>query len=397
MKPLDHLTVLDLSRVLSGPFCTMNLADMGARVIKVERPGKGDDTRSFGPPFIEGESAYFLSINRNKQSVTLNLKHPRGAQLLWRLIEKADVLVENFRPGVLDRLGFSFEECAKRNPALIYCSISGFGHFGLLEYSRKPGYDVVIQGLGGLQSLTGPEDGPPYKVGTSIADLIAGLYAVQGILLALIARSRTGRGQKVDVSMLDGQVSLLTYQAGIYFATGVVPSRMGNRHPTIAPYETCMVRDGYMNLAVGNDALWAAFCQAAGLPHLREDPRFETNGQRVVHRDVLFDELGPILKQHTLAEWIERLDAAGVPCGPVLTLDKVLAHPQVVARDMVVTQQHPVAGEIKTTGIPVRLSDTPGEVADAPPLLGQHTRSVLEDLLGLSPGELEKLEQDRIV
>ncbi len=397
MKPLDDVLVLDLSRVLSGPYCTMALADMGARVVKVERPGKGDDTRSFGPPFIEGESAYFMSVNRNKQSVTLNIKHPRGRELLWRMVERADVLVENFRPGVLDRLGFSYSACADRNPGLIYCSISGFGHHGLLEFARKPGYDVVIQGLGGLQSLTGPEDGPPYKVGTSIADLIAGLYAVQGILLALLARARTGKGQRVDISMLDGQVSLLTYQAGIYFATGQVPARMGNRHPTIAPYETVAVRDGYMNLAVGNDTLWEAFCKAAEIADLRTDPRFRTNRDRVTHRTALFEVIGPVLRQHTLAEWVERLDAAGVPCGPVLDLHEVLNHPQIRARDMVVTQEHPVAGTIRSTGIPVRLSDTPGDVGAAPPVLGQHTNMVFQDLLGLSKEDLERLEQEGVV
>lgn len=397
MRPLDHIFVLDLSRVLSGPYCTMALADMGARVLKVEQPRVGDDTRAFGPPFVNGESSYFLSINRNKESLTLDLKSEAGKALLWKLVEKADVLVENFRPGVLKRLGFFYEACAERNKGLIYCSISGFGHEGLPAFSAKPGYDVVIQGLGGLQSLTGEPDGPPFKVGTSIADLVAGMYATQGILLALIARTRTGRGQRVDISMLDGQVSLLTYQAGIYFATGRVPARIGNRHPSIAPYETCQTADGYLNLAVGNDTLWRAFCKAADLGHLEGDPRFATNRMRVQGRDQLFEELGPVLKTKTVAEWVEALDQAGVPCGPVLSLDQVLNHPQVQARDMVVTQQHKVAGQIRSTGVPIRLSETPGAVVTPPPLLGEHTDRVLEELLELTPEQIEALKRDAVV
>ncbi len=392
MKPLDHITVLDLSRVLSGPYCTMTLADMGARVIKVEQPGTGDDTRGFGPPFLEGESTYFLSINRNKESLTLNLKHEGAREILWRLVEQADVLVENFRPGVLERLGFTYEACCARNPGLIYCSISGFGHTGIPAFSRKPGYDLVIQGLGGLQALTGDQNGSPFKFGTSIADLISGMLATQGILLAIIARSRNGRGQKVDISMLDGQISLLTYQAGIYFATGRVPSRMGNRHPSITPYETFPVADGHLNLAVGNDTLWRVFCNAAETTELALDPRFATNRSRVHHREALNDTLAPLLRRRTVADWVARFDAAGIPCGPVLSLDQVLNHPQVLAREMIVSQQHPVAGEIRVTGVPVKLSETPGAVISPPPTLGQHTRSLLSELLKLSEAEMAQLE-----
>lgn len=394
MKPLDHITVLDLSRVLSGPFCTMSLADMGARVLKVEQPGTGDDTRGFGPPFVNGESTYFMSVNRNKESLTLNLKSEAGQSILWRLIEKADVLVENFRAGVLDRLGFTYEACAARNSGLIYCSISGFGHSGLPAFVRKPGYDLVIQGLGGVQHLTGAPDGPPYKVGTSIADLVSGMLATQGILLAIIARTRTGRGQKVDISMLDGQVSLLTYQAGIYFATGRVPGRMGNRHPSITPYECYAAADGFLNLAVGNDSLWRAFCTAADVEPLARDPRFLVNRDRVQNREALEAEIGPLLKKRTVAEWIARFDAAGVPCGPVLPIDQVLTHPQVEARGMVVSQAHPVAGRIRTTGVPIKLSDTPGAVGAPPPLLGEHTSRVLEQVLGLGAAEIAALKRD---
>ncbi len=394
MKPLDHITVLDLSRVLSGPYCTMSLADMGARVLKVEQPGSGDDTRGFGPPFVHGESTYFMSVNRNKESLTLNLKHDAGRALLWRLVEKSDVLIENFRPGVLDRQGFTYEACAQKNPGLIYCSISGFGHAGLPAFTKKPGYDLVIQGLGGIQSLTGEADGAPYKVGTSIADIVSGMLATQGILLALIARSRNGRGQKVDISMLDGQVSLLTYQAGIYFATGRVPTRMGNQHPSITPYECFAAADGYLNLAVGNDALWRAFCIAADAEALGQDPRFATNRDRVRHREALEAEITPLLKTRTVADWVARFDAGGIPCGPVLPLDQVLSHPQVVARDMVVTQNHPVAGTIRTTGVPIRLSATPGDVRTPPPMLGEHTTRVLQELLGLDEEAISALARE---
>jgi formyl-CoA transferase len=261
-RPLDGLKVLDLTRVLAGPYCTMMLADMGADVVKVERPGSGDDTRGYGPPFLGGESAYFLSVNRNKRGLTLNLKQERGLTILRALLEKADVVVENFRPGLMESLGLDYEVAREINPRLIYCSISGYGETG--PDAKLPGYDLIIQGEGAIASLTGDPDGPPYKVGTSQADIVAGMMACQGILLALIARERTGRGQKVDIGMLDCQVALLTYQAGIYFATGESPRRIGNRHPTITPYETFECRDGYLNLACGNDAIWRRLPSSCG-------------------------------------------------------------------------------------------------------------------------------------
>lgn len=381
MMPLDDLLVLDLSRVLSGPFCTMALADMGARVIKIEHPNEGDDTRRFGPPFINGESSYFMSVNRNKESVALDLKAPEGREILWKLIERADVMVENFRPGVLDRLGFTWEACQARNGRLITCSISGFGHHGLPEWSNRPGYDLVLQGMGGLQGLTGPKGGEPFKVGTSIADLVTGMLAFQGVLLALISRGRTGRGQQVDISMLDGQVSLLTYQAGIYFAEAKVPTRMGNQHPSIVPYETYQALDGFLNLAVGNDSLWRAFVEVADQDALRS-PSFDTNKARVAHRDALAAVLVPLMRTRTVDAWVRALDAAGIPCGPILSLDQVLTHPQVLARDMVVPLDHPTAGPIRVTGVPIRLSETPGSVRTPPPRLGEHTDAVLRELLG---------------
>jgi crotonobetainyl-CoA:carnitine CoA-transferase CaiB-like acyl-CoA transferase len=392
MKPLDGILVLDLSRVLSGPFCTMQLADMGARVIKIE--GKeGDDTRGFGPPFLEGESTYFMSVNRGKESVVLDLKHPRGNAIARALARRADVVVENFRPGVAARLGLGYQALSQENPRLVYASISGFGQAGLPEYTKLPGYDLVIQGLGGIPSLTGAPDGPPFKVGTSIADLVAGFYALQGILLALFARERTGRGQEVDISMLDGQLSLLTYQAGIYFATHRSPSRKGNQHPSITPYETYRAKDGYLNVAVGNDALFQKLAQLLGEPALKA-PRFQQNSGRVAHREELAALLEPLFAERPVAEWVEKISAAGIPAGPISSVGEALSHPQALARGMVVEREHKKAGTIQLTGVPVKLSETPGEAGSAPPTLGEHTDSALGGLLGLSPGELAALRAE---
>ena len=393
MLPLDDLTVLDLSRILSGPYCSMYLADFGARVIKLEHPDGGDDTRGFGPPFVGGESTYFMSINRNKESVAIDFKHARGGELLRVLAARADILLENFRPGALGRLGLDYETVRALNPRLIYCSISGFGHSGDPDWVRRPGYDLAIQGMGGLASLTGPADGPPYKVGTSIADMIAGLYALAGILVALHARARTGRGQHVDVSMLDGQISLLTYQAGSHLATGAVPARRGNQHPSITPYETYRARDGFVNIAVGNDGQWRALCRAVGAPlaALAEDPRFATNAARVERRAELAAILEPLVAARSVEAWLTLLDGAGIPCGPILDVGQALAHPQVQARGMVVPLHHPSAGDIRVTGVPVRLSDTPGAVRTPPPRLGEHTRAVLAEVLGLDAAAVDAL------
>jgi crotonobetainyl-CoA:carnitine CoA-transferase CaiB-like acyl-CoA transferase len=376
MLPLDDLVVLDLSRILSGPYCSMTLADFGARVIKLEHPDGGDDTRAFGPPFVGGESTYFMSINRNKESVAVDFKHPRGRELVLALARRCDVLLENFRPGALARLGLDYESLRAVNPRLIYCSISGFGHSGEPEWVRRPGYDLAIQGMGGLASLTGPAEGAPHKVGTSIADMIAGLYALAGILVALHARSRTGRGQHVDISMLDGQIALLTYHAGIHFATGAVPARRGNQHPSISPYETYRARDGFVNIAVGNDAQWRALCAAVGEPlaSVAADPELATNAARVEHRARLAALLEPLVAARTVDEWIALCDGAGIPCGPILDVAQALAHPQVRARDMVVPLAHPAAGAIRVTGVPLKLSETPGAVRTPPPPPGAHTQ-----------------------
>ncbi|HUF38386.1 MAG TPA: CoA transferase [Anaerolineales bacterium] len=394
-KPLSDLKVLDLSRVLAGPYCTMLMADMGADVVKIERQGAGDDTRGYGPPFINGESTYYLSVNRNKRSMTLDMKHPKGKEILGEMIDRADVLVENFRPGTLEKLGFGYEAARARNPRLVYCSISGYGHTG--PSAGFPGYDLVVQGEGGIADLTGEPDGPPMKVGTSQADIVAGMNAFSGILLALLARGKTGEGQKIDIGLLDCQVSLLTYQAGIYFATGESPKRMGNRHPSIAPYETFQSSDGYVNLGCGNEAIWRRFCTAAGVPDLAEDPRFATNADRVAHRAALLEVMEPMMASRTTSEWVDLLRPGGIPAGPIHSVREVLEHPQTHARDMVIEIDHPLAGPIRLTGIPIKLSETPGEIHSPPPLLGQHTAEVLVQWLGLGPEEIKRLATSGVV
>ncbi|HEX2340889.1 MAG TPA: CaiB/BaiF CoA-transferase family protein [Vicinamibacterales bacterium] len=386
--PLAGTVVVDFTRVLSGPYCTMLLADMGARVIKVEQPGKGDDTRAWGPPFVRGESAYFLSINRNKESITLDLKRRDAREVLDRLLAKADVLVENFRPGTMDRMGLGYQRVSAAHPRLVYCAISGFGQTG--PRRDLPGYDAVVQAEGGLMSITGDADGPPYRLGVAISDIVAGIFASHGIVLALLARERTGRGQLVDIAMLDATAALLTYQAGIFFATGNSPGRLGNRHPTIAPYETFTASDGDFVIAVGNDEQWRRFCGAIGLDDLGRDARFATNSDRVTR----YDELRPLLAARLLerprAAWLEALTAAGVPCGSVRSVGEVLADPQLAARDMIAHLDHAAAGAIRTLGVPIKLSNTPGGVRTPPPRLGEHTDAVLRDL-GFPEEEIGRL------
>src|SRR5215213_6989793 len=386
MAPLDGITVLDLTRVLSGPYCTMLLADMGARVIKVEQPGKGDDTRAWGPPFlypsahspragdpdVNGESAYFLSINRNKESVTLDFKKPEGRALLDRLIAKSDVVVENFRPGTLSRIGLDYPALAASHPRLVYCSISGFGQSG--PRSKEPGYDAIMQAEGGLMSITGAADGAPYRLGVAIVDIVSGMFAAYGVAMALFARERTGRGQEVDLAMLDATVALLTYQAGNFFASGKVPARLGNRHPSIVPYETFAASDGDFVLAVGNDEQWRRFRQVAELP---DDERFTTNRQRVTAYDELRPFVANRLRTNPRQFWIERLTAAGVPCGSVRNFQELFDDPQLAAREMIARVEHATIGQLQTLGVPVKLSETPGAVRSAPPTLGQHTEAVL--------------------
>jgi crotonobetainyl-CoA:carnitine CoA-transferase CaiB-like acyl-CoA transferase len=393
--PLDGLMVLDFTRVLSGPYCTMLLADMGARVIKIEQPGRGDDTRAWGPPFVNGESAYFLSINRNKESLTLDLKHPSARRVLEPLLQQAGVLVENFRPGTMDRLGLGYDTLAGGFPGLVYCSISGFGQTG--PRRAEPGYDAVIQGEAGLMSITGAADGPPFRLGVAIADIVSGMFAAQGIAMALLARARTGLGQRVDIGMLDATAALLTYQAGIYFATGTTPGRMGNRHPTIVPYETFPASDGEFVLAVGNDEQWRRCCDVIGAAALAADDRFSTNQARVRNHDTLRSLLIEKLRTRRRTDWVADLKRAGVPCGSVREVAEVLADPQLEAREMIATVDHITAGAMKVLGTPIKLSETPGAVRLAPPGLGQHTDRILQEEIGLSRDEIEMLRSSNVV
>ncbi len=406
MRPLDGITVIDLTRVLSGPYCTMLLADMGARVVKVEQPGKGDDTRAWGPPFMHpiaqsprdgdpaypGESAYFLSINRNKESVTLDFKKPEGRAILDKLIAKGDVLVENFRPGTLDKLGLDFTSLSAKHPRLVYCSVSGFGHTGPRRH--QPGYDAVMQGEGGLMSITGPPDGPSVRLGVAIADIVSGMFAAYGTAMALFARERTGRGQAVDVAMLDSVMALLTYQAGNFFASGKIPGRLGNRHPSIVPYETFEAADGEFVLAVGTDDQWRKFCAVTGLA---EDERFATNRQRVTAYDALRPLVADRLRTQPRQFWIDRLGAAGVPCGSVRNFQELFADPQVAAREMVARLDHPTIGAMQVLGVPVKLSDTPGGIDTPPPRLGEHTDAVLRQDLGLDADAIDRLRSQGVI
>lgn len=392
--PLDGITVLDLTRVLSGPYCTMLLGDMGARVIKVEQPGTGDDTRAWGPPFVAGESAYFLGINRNKESLTLNFKHAQGRAILDQLIARADVLVENFRPGTLARQGLDYETLRASHPRLVFCSISGFGHTG--PRRDQAGYDAVVQAEGGIMSITGPPVGPPYRVGTAIADLVAGLLAAQGIALALYARERSGEGQFVDISMFDGIVSMLSHHASAYLAAGVTTRRMGNAHATISPYDTFTAEDGEFFLAVGNDDQFRRFCEVAGLSEMTTDPRFATNPERVRHDGEVRAHVEPVLRTRTRAAWIDLLTRAGVPCGAVRSVPEVFADPQVLARRMIEVVEHATLGPLEVPGVPLTLSATPGSVRTPPPVLGQHTESILAEL-GVDTATIAHLRRDKVI
>lgn len=378
--PLGGVRVLDLTRVVSGPFCTMLLGDLGADVVKVEEPSGGDESRRYGPPFQGGESSYFLSVNRNKRSIALDLKGEEGRETVLALAAQADVVVENFRPGTLDRLGLGWEALRAANGRLVLCSITGFGGEG--PDAQRPGYDLIIQGESGLMDITGLPDGPPTKVGTSVADLVTGLYASQAVLAALRRRDAAGHGGRVEVSMLDALASLLTFNAGIYFTTGRSPARRGNAHATIAPYETFEASDGWINIAVANDKFWRLFCAAAGCRALEADSRFATAPERVANRDALLDALQPMIRAHPRKHWLAVLSAAGVPCGLIRSVGEVCEAPQLLERGMVATVQHPAAGPVRYIASPARFDGQPLPAASPPPLLGQHAADVLADWLG---------------
>ena len=402
--PLHGLRVFDLTRILAGPTCTQILGDLGAEVIKIERPGSGDDTRRFGPPFLKdgagretAESAYFLSSNRNKRSVTLDLTQPEGQALARRLVGRCDVLVENFKHGGLAKYGLGYAQLEAECPGLVYCSITGFGQTG--PYASKPGYDVLIQGMGGFMSLTGAPEGAPQKAGVPIADLMAGMYAAVAINAALRHREATGEGQCIDIGMLDTQVAMPTIQGLNYLATGQAPKRLGNAHPNIVPYQTFATADGDIILAVGNDAQFQRFCAFAEVPELAEDERFRSNNLRVRNRAELTGLLAPILAAKPSRHWIEGLEAHNVSCGPINTIDQVFADPQVQARGMKIEMPHPALGgdPVPLIASPIRMSATPPSYRHAPPLLGQHSDEVLGELLGLEPAELETLHERGVI
>ena len=396
--PLRGLKVFDLTRVLAGPTCVQMLADLGADVVKIERPGAGDDTRGFAPPFMPGtqESAYFVGVNRNKRSVTLDVATPEGQEIALALIAQSDILVENFKVGALAKYGLAYEQLRERFPGLIYCSITGFGQTG--PYAPRPGYDALIQAMGGVMSLTGEPDGLPQKVGIPVADLFAGLYGCIGVLAALRHREATGQGQQVDIGMLDTHVAWLANQGMNYLATGENPPRLGNQHPNIVPYQVFPTADGFLVLSVGNDPTFKRFCENFGLEHLLADERFATNAARVANRQLVTDTLTPVMKGNTTAWWVERLEGLKIGCGPINTLREVFADPQVQARGMVMRMPHAATPEgVQVVANPVRLSETPADYRLPPPVLGQHTEEVLRDRLGLDAAKLEELRGKGVI
>ena len=393
---LSDLFILDLTRVLAGPYGTMVLSDFGARVVKVEQPGVGDDTRQWGPPFTpSGESAYFLCVNRNKESLTLDLKTEVGRDILRRLAARADVLIENFKVGTLARMDLGYDDLRQINPRLIYCAITGYGQNG--PYRDRPGYDVVIEAQGGIMSLTGPADGEPFKVGVAIVDITAGMYAVTSILAALHHRQRTGEGQFIDIALFDTQLGWLANVASAYLVSGQPPRRWGNAHATIVPYETFPTADGWMMVGVGNDHQFAALSRVVGRPDWASDPRFATNPDRVANRMVLIADLQAIFRTRPTAFWIQALLDVGIPCGPVNDVPTALNDPQALARDMVQTVHHPLDGDLRVVGPVPKLSRTPPAIRAAPPRLGEHTEALLRELLGCDEADIARLREQRVI
>lgn len=404
MGALSHIRVLDLSRVLAGPWATQILGDLGADVIKIEKPGEGDETRRFGPPFLSmpngssGDATYFLAANRNKKSVAIDISKPEGAALVRRLARRSHVVVENFRTGTLARYGLDYASLASENPALIYCSVTGFGHDG--PYKDKAGYDYLIQGMGGLMSITGQPDGAPggepMKVGVAVADVVSGLYTAIAILAALLHQSRTGEGQQIDMALFDCQAAMLANQATGYLVGGTVPRRLGNAHPSIVPYQVFTTADGHLVVAVANDGQFHRFCKVAGVEHLAVDVRFATNAERVRHREALTTTLEPPMRSRSTAEWIGLLENANVPCGPINHVDQVFADPQAIARGLAVSMAH-ASGPLGLVASPLRLANTPPEYRLPPPRLGEHTEDVLHNALDLSDAELKELRGAGII
>ncbi len=392
MKPLEGLTVLDLSRVLAGPYSTMMLADFGAEVIKVEPPGVGDDSRAFGP-FVNGESAYFMSLNRNKRSIVLNLKDPEHVGVFKELMAKVDVVVENYRPGTMEKLGIGYDVLKQVKPDLIYAACSGFGDSG--PYRLKPAYDVVVQAMGGIMSITGPEGSSGYRVGASVGDVVAGIFTAYGIMMALYHRQATGEGQKVDVAMLDCQLAILENAIARYATSGRAPGPLGNRHPSITPFSAFTSADGSVIVGAGNDRLWARLCTLLGREDLVSDPRFLTNDDRTQHAEELGEILNQELSKDTTDHWLAKLDEAGIPNAPINTIDRVVSDPHVAAREMIVEVEHPTAGHLSMAGVPVKMTATPGSVDKPSPLLGADTASVLQEVLGWDADRAQRFAEDQ--
>ncbi len=406
MGALSHIRVLDLSRVLAGPWCSQNLADLGAEVIKVERPGIGDDTRHWGPPFVKdaqgqetAETTYFACINRNKRSITVNLSKPEGQEIIRQLVLESDVLIENYKVGDLAKYGLDYASLCQIKPNLIYCSITGFGQTG--PYAHRPGYDYIVQGMGGFMSVTGEADGfpggSPQKAGVAIADLFTGMYASSAILAAVIHRDRTGEGQMIDMALLDTQVAMMANVASAYLSTDEVPRRWGNTSPIVVPYQTFPTSDGWMIVAVGNDSQFRHFVKVGGEEHLADNPRFSENPLRVQHRAELVPLLEAMTRKKTKAQWISLLDEIGVPCGPINNMKEVFANEQVQARKLAISVPHDTAGTIKLVASPIRMSATPTEIRTAPPTLGQHTDEILREYLKLDSSAIEALHKQGVV
>ena len=394
MKPLDGVTVIDLTRILSGPYATMIMADFGATVIKIERPGTGDDSRSYGP-YVKNESAYFMSVNRGKKSVTVDLQKQEGKTLFKKMAGKADVVIENFRPGTMEKLNLGYEVLKKENNRLIYVSVSGFGQEG--PYALKPAYDIIIQAMSGIISVTGPDGGPPSRVGTSIGDIVPGMFAVIGTMMALLHRHTSGLGQKLDISMFDGLIAVLENAIARYQVNGEIPKPIGNRHPSITPFDSFSVKDGEIIVVAGSEKLWEKLCRVIGKPEILSDPRFMDYQERHKNHKILKEILNEYFSRWNISEALEILEGEGIPCSSINSVDRLFNDPHVRAREMLIDIEHPIAGIMKFAGIPIKMDITPGSVQAPAPLLGQHTEEVLKKFVGLSADEIESLRKDQVI
>ena len=393
---LENICVIDLTRVLAGPYCTMMLGDLGADIIKIEVPGRGDDTRHWGPPFTKGgESAYYLSANRNKRSMTLNLKSEEGLEILKKLIAKGDVLVDNFKTGTLSRWGLDYETLQEIRPGLIYCTVTGYGYTG--PYSSRPGYDLIVQATGGFMSITGPENGDPSRAGVAIADISTGMFAANAILAALYSREQTGKGQRIDMSLLDSQVALLSYAATNYFVSGSITNRLGNAHPNIVPYQSFKARDMHFVLAVGNDKQWEIFCKSINKPEWVDDEKYSTNALRVNNRKQLIDQLSKLFATQNAGYWLEIFDKVGLPSGPINELDKVFENEQIKSREMQIELPHSIDNKVTLLNSPIKIPTSPTKTHKAPPTLGEHTEEILKEKIGLDQDTVARLRDEGIL